>query len=204
MATIGALWTQQHRPNLHSAGSWVEGSEDVHLTYMGTGAGFSGTGQLQQFCGLHPSQLHALNPAQLQRFDNALTPVTLLVDEQQQVVVEEALLSVFHHEPLEWLAPGVPATMKQLSVPLTFVAAYAGDRLRSVRVHWDQACVLKQTGALQAAATGRLPPAEALARLPIVSERQAAARLTAASPANANPLHPISEATRPAAKSTAP
>ncbi len=192
------LWREQHRGGLHYIDNW-DLSDDVHLTYAGTGAGFSGRNQMAQYCGLHPSVLHVLNPTQLGRFDNRLTTINIV--SSGCLLMEECLLSVFHHETIDWLAPGVIPCKKQVEVPLVFSVQYSPEgRLRTVRVYWDQATVLKQCGAIGHLAKEKHLD-EAIQFLPILTSKQLV-RLIAPSESNSNPLNPISDATRPACKKT--
>lgn len=202
---LGLLWQSKHRPALHDPSTWCPSSEDVSLTYCGSGGGFHGQDQLRQFCGLYPAALHSLSPAQLQRFDNRLESLSITIDEGKGRVVEECLLSVFHCGTLDWLAPGVAPCNRQISVPLCFSVQYdkESQTLVSVRVWWDQAFVLKQIGAFSRVISGKPAEAdEAFSALPILTPRQLVGRLTAPTAANSNPLHPMNEATRPAAKKT--
>ncbi|KAI1392634.1 uncharacterized protein F4822DRAFT_136043 [Hypoxylon trugodes] len=63
-------------------------------------------------------------------------------------VVDEFLFKATHDRMIDWLAPGVPATGKHISVPFTSVVNIRGDRLYHEHINWDQATLLKQLGLL--------------------------------------------------------
>lgn len=195
------LWSEKHRGSLHDPDSWS--SRDISLTYCGSGSGFFGQEQMKQYCGLYPSHLHSLHESQLARFDNKLETLTLIVDESKQMLVEECILSLFHHEPADWLAPSVTPCKRQIEVPLTFIVKFDGDLLFSVRVQWDQAMLLKQVSAFTKVINGRPSDAEeAFNQLPILTIKQACQRLRSPSVSNSCPLNPLSEANRPASKNS--
>ncbi|ORY51769.1 hypothetical protein BCR35DRAFT_310685 [Leucosporidium creatinivorum] len=75
---------------------------------------------------------------------NTLVSRTVGIDR----VVDEFVMTLTHNQPVDWLIPGIPATGKALSVPMTAVVCIRGDRLYHEHISWDQATVLKQLGLL--------------------------------------------------------
>ncbi|KAI0884015.1 uncharacterized protein GGS22DRAFT_166666 [Annulohypoxylon maeteangense] len=63
-------------------------------------------------------------------------------------VVDEFLFKATHDRVIDWLAPGIPATGRPMSVPFTSVVNIRGDRLYHEHISWDQATLLKQLGLL--------------------------------------------------------
>ncbi|KAI0838127.1 carboxymethylenebutenolidase [Hypoxylon sp. FL0890] len=59
-------------------------------------------------------------------------------------VVDEFLFKATHDRVIDWLAPGIPATRRSISVPFTSVVNIRGDRLYHEHISWDQATLLKQ------------------------------------------------------------
>ncbi|KAI1206653.1 uncharacterized protein F4807DRAFT_437728 [Annulohypoxylon truncatum] len=63
-------------------------------------------------------------------------------------VVDEFLFKATHDRVIDWLAPGIPATGRPISIPFTSVVNIRGDRLYHEHISWDQATLLKQLGLL--------------------------------------------------------
>ncbi|KAI2465463.1 hypothetical protein F4781DRAFT_435404 [Annulohypoxylon bovei var. microspora] len=63
-------------------------------------------------------------------------------------VVDEFLFKATHDRAIDWLAPGIPATGRPISIPFTSVVNIRGDRLYHEHISWDQATLLKQLGLL--------------------------------------------------------
>ncbi|KAJ3104182.1 hypothetical protein HDU97_009437 [Phlyctochytrium planicorne] len=62
-----------------------------------------------------------------------------------RMLVEEAILTLVHSETLNWLLPDVKPTRKRITFPLiSFVDFGADGKIQSLRLHWDQATVLRQ------------------------------------------------------------
>jgi len=62
-------------------------------------------------------------------------------------VIEEKILTLLHSRPIQWLLPGVQATGRRLVVPIVTIVTFNDDLfIKSKRIYWDQACVLKQVG----------------------------------------------------------
>jgi carboxymethylenebutenolidase len=75
---------------------------------------------------------------------------------------------------MPWLLPGIAPTGKPLAIAFVVVIGFAGDRIATERIVFDQAAVLAQFGLLDAT------------RLPIVTTE--AADLFAGAPVQANGL----------------
>lgn len=119
---LHALWSS-HRGLLHSPSAWNLANPAVSLTYVPTGAGFTGPAQLQRFCALFPPEHHPFHADQIFRYNNQCQTVGCAVDEQQRVLTEEIVLSSLHLERLDYLMPGVEATRRAFASP--FVAIFA-------------------------------------------------------------------------------
>jgi carboxymethylenebutenolidase len=63
-------------------------------------------------------------------------------------VIDEFILKMTHDSQVDWLVPGVPATGRQIEVPMTGVVNIRGDRLYHEHIAWDQATVLVQLGVM--------------------------------------------------------
>lgn len=62
-------------------------------------------------------------------------------------ITEEKILTILHTRPIQWLLPGVQATGRRIVLPIVTIVAFDDDLLiKSKRLYWDQACVLKQVG----------------------------------------------------------
>jgi len=61
------------------------------------------------------------------------------------IVIEEKILTLLHNRPIKWLLPGVQATGRRLVIPIVTIVTFDDDLyIKTKRVYWDQACVLKQ------------------------------------------------------------
>lgn len=181
MTGLSELWETKHRGELHSPSSWASNGS-VCLTYVPTCAGFSGTEQLASFSAAWPASRYPLSASQIGRFDNGITRVSC--KEFGRCVVDEAVVSIFHHEAMAWFIPTAVPSMKQIQVPMAFVVEYAADEdvLQCVRVYWDQAQVSKQAKI----ADGTVPLCKSVAE-----------RLLKPSSCNANPCQPAQEEPQP-------
>ncbi|KAJ3029095.1 hypothetical protein HDV00_009788 [Rhizophlyctis rosea] len=64
-------------------------------------------------------------------------------------LVEEALLTIIHEEPVDWLLPDVKPTRRRILLPTSTSVSFNDEgKITSKRVYWDQASVLKQIGVL--------------------------------------------------------
>jgi len=64
-------------------------------------------------------------------------------------VTEEKILTILHTRSIQWLLPGVQATGRRIVLPIVTIVTFDDNLLiKSKRLYWDQACVLKQVGLL--------------------------------------------------------
>ncbi|OBG19286.1 ester cyclase [Mycobacterium sp. 852002-51057_SCH5723018] len=61
-------------------------------------------------------------------------------------LVEEAILRMTHDREIPFLAPGVAPTGATLEMPFAVVVTFRDGLMRSERLYWDQATVLRQLG----------------------------------------------------------
>ncbi|ORX80144.1 hypothetical protein BCR32DRAFT_25703 [Anaeromyces robustus] len=62
-------------------------------------------------------------------------------------ITEEKILTILHSRPIQWLLPGVQATGRRIVLPMVTIVSFDDDLyIKSKRLYWDQACVLKQVG----------------------------------------------------------
>ena len=72
---------------------------------------------------------------------------------------------------MDWFAPGIPPTGRELVVPTVGIVAFEGGKIASEHIYWDQATVLRQLGVLHG-------------DLPVLGADQAARLLDPEAPAN--------------------
>ncbi|KAJ3218446.1 hypothetical protein HDU67_005542 [Dinochytrium kinnereticum] len=64
-------------------------------------------------------------------------------------LVEESIVTLVHESSLSWLLPEVKPTRKRITFPLVSIVEFdAVGKIRSLRLHWDQATVLRQISVL--------------------------------------------------------
>lgn len=66
----------------------------------------------------------------------------------QNRVIDEFVLRLTHTVQMDWFAPGVAPTGRELIVPHVGIIAFEGDKISSEHIYWDQATVLLQLGVL--------------------------------------------------------
>ena len=136
--------------DVNKGDNWSAG-EDVHFTCLPTMYGFSGRQQFAAF-----SHVPVLTSQLLKRFNNSARSVSVAVSEEEGGVVrvmEEVLVTLLHHEAMDWLLPKVTPTRAELTFVLYISAqctldGASGLKLKNVRWNWDHASVLSQSGAL--------------------------------------------------------
>ncbi|GAA4975877.1 carboxymethylenebutenolidase [Nonomuraea thailandensis] len=72
-------------------------------------------------------------------------------------IVDEMLITFTHDIEIPWILPAVPATGRQVRVPVIGIVGFEGTAVASERVYWDQAAVLAQVGLLGDDVVERLP-----------------------------------------------
>jgi carboxymethylenebutenolidase len=78
--------------------------------------------------------------------DTTLTPISRTVGENQ--LVDEMIFSFTHTQEMPWMLPGIAPTHRRVEVPLVAIVGFRDGKLKSERIYWDQASVLKQIGLL--------------------------------------------------------
>ena len=103
------------------------------------------------------------NRAELRRFYSTwfipMLPADMQFVEVSRTIGADRLVMEFvatftHSIEMPWLLPGVPATGRRVELAAVGVVQFAGDKLASEQLYWDQASVLVQVGLLD---PGRLP-----------------------------------------------
>ncbi|KAK2747923.1 hypothetical protein FQN57_001514 [Myotisia sp. PD_48] len=61
-------------------------------------------------------------------------------------VIDEFIFCFAHTKTIDWLAPGIPPTGKDVRLPMVSVVNVRGDRLHHEHIWWDQANLLVQLG----------------------------------------------------------
>jgi carboxymethylenebutenolidase len=79
--------------------------------------------------------------------DTTLIPVSRTVGENQ--LVDEMIFSFTHSVEMPWMLPGIAPTHRRVEVPLVAIVGFRDGKLKSERIYWDQASVLKQIGLLE-------------------------------------------------------
>ncbi|KAJ3104126.1 hypothetical protein HDU96_009022 [Phlyctochytrium bullatum] len=110
------------------------------LVCVPTGGGSDGSqASLLQFLKTMASQQENV-AVEREILSTVRTPATL---------VEEAILTIVHEGNLSWLLPDVKPTRKRIVFPLISIVDFDADgKIRSLRMHWDQATVLRQISVL--------------------------------------------------------
>jgi carboxymethylenebutenolidase len=76
--------------------------------------------------------------------DLKMTPTNRVVGENQ--LVDELHVEFTHTRQMDWFLPNVPPTNRHVSIDLVVVVQFEGNKLRTERIYWDQATVLRQVG----------------------------------------------------------
>jgi carboxymethylenebutenolidase len=67
----------------------------------------------------------------------------------QNEVIDEFIVRFTHTVRMDWFAPGIAPTGRRLVVPHVGIVAFAGGKISSEHIYWDQATVLLQLGILE-------------------------------------------------------
>lgn len=89
-------------------------------------------------------------------------------------VVDEMIVSFRHDREVQWMLPGVPATGKNVEIPVVSIVGVRGSKLVHEHVYWDQASVLLQIGLLDPTVVPGYMRKQGLQALPIAGSNQAA------------------------------
>ena len=63
-------------------------------------------------------------------------------------LVDELHIEFTHSRQMDWFLPNVAPTNRSVSIDLVVVVEFAGDKLKTERIYWDHATVLRQVGLL--------------------------------------------------------
>ncbi|MBV9701370.1 MAG: nuclear transport factor 2 family protein [Methylobacteriaceae bacterium] len=114
---------------------------DAIVNHVPTMTGGVGIAEVRQFYREH---MVTVNPNDLE-----IMPVSRTVGDD--AIVDELVVSFTHSRVMDYLLPGIAATGKRVQIPVVSVVHFRDGKIASERVYWDQASVLVQVGALDAA-----------------------------------------------------
>jgi carboxymethylenebutenolidase len=103
--------------------------------------------------------------------DTAATPVSRTIGSEQ--VVDEIVMSFTHDLEMDFMLPGIPPSGRPVEMAVVAVVGIRDGRVAHEHIYWDQASVLAQVGALDAA------------DLPVTGAEQARKLLDRSMPPNA-------------------
>ncbi len=89
----------------------------------------------------------------------------------QNRIIDEFILRFTHTVRMDWFAPGIEPTGRQLIVPHVGIISFEGGKISSEHIYWDQATVLAQIGLLND-------------KLPVIGATQSDRLLNAEAPVN--------------------
>jgi carboxymethylenebutenolidase len=89
----------------------------------------------------------------------------------QNRIIDEFVLRFTHTVRMDWFAPGIEPTGRQLAVPHVGIIAFQNGKISSEHIYWDQATVLTQMGLLND-------------KLPVVGATQCDRLLDSSAPVN--------------------
>lgn len=109
----------------------------------------------------HPNVNHipvmtgGVNRKQLQHFygtyfipqmpnDTEIVPISRTIGNDR--IVDEFVFKFTHSVQMDWLLPGVSPTNKPVEVVKVVIVQFEDGKIKSERIHWDQASVLVQIG----------------------------------------------------------
>jgi carboxymethylenebutenolidase len=78
--------------------------------------------------------------------DIALQLLTRTVGQNR--LIDEFILRFTHTLRMDWFAPGIEPTGRQLAVPHVGIISFEAGKISSEHIYWDQATVLAQLGLL--------------------------------------------------------
>jgi carboxymethylenebutenolidase len=112
--------------------------DDPYVTHVPTLAGGVGAAAVRRFYDAHfiggwPD-------------DVTITPVSRTVGADR--VVDEMVMSFTHDRVMDTFLPGLAPTGRAVRLPVVVVAGFAGGKVASEHIYWDQASLLVQVGVL--------------------------------------------------------
>lgn len=174
MSSIKSLWLEKLRPNLHEIRSWsVNTGDSCKLIYAPSGTGFNGVEQMKSFCSTNPGHIFSTS--------EAIQSVNCHVDEANGKFFDEFVLNWTQKTSrMEWMLPGdlydLPLQKYRLNFVISGEIDVSDGTLKSVRVYWDQASLLLQSGILMRSMRSLVRPGSsealenALTQLPISND----------------------------------
>lgn len=81
--------------------------------------------------------------------DTRLIPISRTIGVDR--LIDEFIFCFTHDEEIDWMLPGLAPSGRYVEVPMVAVVNFRGDKLCHEHIYWDQASVLVQIGALDAA-----------------------------------------------------
>ncbi|KAL0082700.1 hypothetical protein J3Q64DRAFT_1752779 [Phycomyces blakesleeanus] len=113
---------------------------DAVVTYVPTGMGAKGKASIREFFlqkGFGPHQLHETVHSSVSSYNKRIEEVEWNV--------------TFDKDNCSWLVPGLEqyVSNKSIVLPAVISAGFERNLISSIKVYWDQACVLQQLGLLQ-------------------------------------------------------
>ena len=114
---------------------------DAIVNHVPTMTGGVGVAELRRFYREH---FVTVNPDDLE-----FTPVSRTIGED--AIVDELVISFTHSRAIDYLLPGVAPTGRRVQIPAVSIIHFREGKIASERIYWDQASVLVQIGAIDAA-----------------------------------------------------
>ena len=112
--------------------------EDAYVNHMPVSTGGRGKAELRRF---YRDVFIPSWPDDLE-----MTPTNRVVGEGQ--LVDELHIEFTHTRQMDWFLPDIPPTNRHVSLDLVVVVEFLGNKLKTERIYWDHATVLRQVGLL--------------------------------------------------------
>lgn len=113
-------------------------TDDPVLIHVPVGTGATGKEALRRF------YAEILIPQAPADFDLQLLTRSV----GQNRIIDEFIMRFTHTLRMDWLAPGIEPTGRQLAVPTVGIITFEDGKISSEHIYWDQATVLAQLGLL--------------------------------------------------------
>ena len=81
--------------------------------------------------------------------DTEIVPISRTIGNDR--IVDEFVFKFTHSVQMDWLLPGVAPTNKPVEVVKVVIVQFEDGKIKSERIHWDQASVLVQIGLIEPA-----------------------------------------------------
>jgi carboxymethylenebutenolidase len=138
---LSDLWDQHLYSEFvaHNAEAAVDTMvEDATVNHVPVMTGAMGLEQVEEF---YSTIFLKQIPPDLQ-----ITPVSRTIGTDR--LADEFVGTFTHSLQMDWFLPGVPATGKQIVVPVVAIVQFREGKMASETLYWDQASVLVQIGML--------------------------------------------------------